>query len=108
MVKNSPARTRRSTPSTAATSPYDLYAETTSTSAGSLPVAGAGCDKRFLQDVEPAVELLVGRHQRHEDADDVAVEAAREQDQAALAGARRRRDGQVGGGLPGGGIAHEL
>ena len=41
--------------------------------------------------VEPAVEILVGRDERDEDADDVAVQAAREKDQAALARGRRRR-----------------
>src|SRR5438093_13499643 len=52
--------------------------------------ASVGVAKRFLQQVEPAPEKRVVNRERHEDADHVAVDAAREQDQTAFA--RRSRD----------------
>src|ERR1700680_2962543 len=66
--KNPPSAPRRSTPSTATTLPNTFRPPTTWTSAG----------KRRLQDVEAAVELLVGDHERDVPPDHVAVEAAGE------------------------------
>ena len=37
-------------------------------------------DKRLLQDLEPELHVFVGCDERHEDAQDVAVEPAGEQD----------------------------
>src|SRR5712691_6946050 len=82
-VKNSPSATRRSTSSTATTLPYVLRPPTTSTSAA----------KRRLEYVQTVVELLVGDDERHVQPDDVAVEAAREQDEPAFA--RSRDDGSA-------------
>src|SRR6185312_8533276 len=53
-------------------------------------------DKRFLQELEASVEILVGYDERDENSDDVAVEAAREEEEPALAGGRRRRARQRG------------
>src|SRR5581483_6903837 len=75
-VKNSPSPTVRSMPSTATTSPYALRAPSTRTSAA----------KATLEDVEPALELLVADRERGEDPDDVAVDAAAEQHQAVVPG----------------------
>src|SRR3954454_13599866 len=74
-VKNSPAPTFRSTSSTATTSPYSLRHPSTETSAAN----------HALQDVEPALELGVLDRERHEDADHVAVDPAREEHQALFA-----------------------
>src|SRR4029453_16977812 len=74
IVKNSPSATCRSTLSTRATGPCVLRAPSTTTSANALP-----------EDVEPAVEVLVGDRERDEDADHVAVEPAREQDEPSVA-----------------------
>src|SRR5215218_2458291 len=73
-VKNSPSPTCRSTPSTATTSPYVLRAPSTATSANAA-----------REDVEAAVEVLVGDAEGHEDADHVPVDATREEEQALLA-----------------------
>src|ERR1700746_2183095 len=70
-VKNEPCSTRRSTSSTATTSPYTLRAPTTSTSATAVSTC-----KRGLQDVEACLEIVVGDRQRHVQANDVAVQAA--------------------------------
>src|SRR5438105_13068683 len=75
-VKNSPAPTFRSTLSTATTSPYSFRHPSTETSAA----------KTSLQDVEALLELLVADREGDEDADDVAVDAAREEHQPLLAG----------------------
>src|SRR6185312_4492214 len=95
-VKNSPASISRSTPATATTSPYVLRTPRSRTStapgivadrplvSGSVRVA-----KRFLQEAEPALQQFVVDRERHEDADDVAIHAAGEQDEPALAGRRR-------------------
>src|SRR5690242_459491 len=80
MVKNSPAVTCKSTLSTATTSPYVFLIPATATSAA----------KAALEDVESLLEIVVGDRERHEDPDHVAVEAAREQNEAALT--RRCRD----------------
>src|SRR5262245_2310358 len=74
MVKNSPSATWRSTLSTAPTGPYVFRAPSTTTSANAP-----------LEDVEAAVEILVRDRERDEDADHVAVDPAREQDEAVLA-----------------------
>src|SRR6266516_3307453 len=47
--------------------------------------AGACVAKRFLQDGESPLELLVRRRERRQEADHVAVQAAREDDQPLLA-----------------------
>src|SRR5258708_21434865 len=65
------------TSSTAATSPKLLLRFVTRTSA-------SGCGKRFLQKLEPAVGVFIRDHERHEDADHVAVRSAREQHEPAL------------------------
>src|SRR6476659_8351237 len=75
-VKNSPAPTVRSTVSTATTSPYVFLHPSTATSAAT---------DEALQDVEPLVQFLVADRERHEDADDVPVDAAREEEQPLLA-----------------------
>src|SRR3954453_4634427 len=80
-VQKSPASTFRSTSSTATTSPYSLRHPSTETSAAN----------HALQDVEPALELGVLDRERHEDADHVPVDAAREQHQPLFA----RRDGDA-------------
>src|SRR6478752_9253957 len=84
-VKNSPSPTETSTSSTAITSPYVLRAPSTRTS----PLEPSG-DKTALEDVEAALEIGVRDRERDEDADDVAVEPAREEHQPLFA--RRRRD----------------
>src|SRR5438309_111814 len=101
MVKNSPAAMSRSTPSTATTSPYARRIpdrRTAGAVAGSVSSAlrRACVAKCFLENREPAVELVVGRRQGRQEADDVAVEAAGEKDQAALA--RACDDALRGGG----------
>src|SRR5262249_5888066 len=92
-VKNSPRPTTRSTSSTATTPPYALRMPSASTSAvvSAVSALAAASDANcLLQDVEASLEVLVGDDERHEDANDVPVRAAREQDEAALA--RRRGD----------------
>src|SRR5919199_1570978 len=97
-VKNSPRATSRSTPATACTSAYDLRTPTRRTSAGAVAGAASGSArgsvrvaKRLLQDVEAAVELLVGHHERDEDPDHVPVQAAGQEDQPTLARGCGRR-----------------
>src|SRR5207253_3081898 len=92
-VKNSPGAMSRSTQSTATTSPYALRTPARRTSGvvcavcGAAGVSGSACvAKRFLQQLEPVLELLVGDRERNEDADHVTVDAAGEQDEAARAG----------------------
>src|SRR4051812_44138222 len=75
-VKNSPSPTFRSTSWTATTSPYVFRMPSTLTSAAKEP----------FEDVETALELVVVDRERDEDADHVAVDAAREEQQALLAG----------------------
>src|SRR4029079_4863924 len=75
-VKNSPAATVRSTVSTATTSPYVFLHPSTATSAAT---------DEALQDVEPLVQFFVADRERDEDADDVPVDAAGEQQQSLLA-----------------------
>src|SRR4051812_5001012 len=96
-VKNSPGSISRSTRSTAMTSPYVLRTprRRTSIAAGSVSetwrVSGSVCvAKRLLQQPEATLEQLVVDRKRHEDADHVAVHAARQEDEASLA--RRGRD----------------
>src|SRR3989454_1279773 len=106
-VKNSPAGISRSTRSTATTSPYVLRipASRTSISAAGMGCAvgsdsaSAGVAKRFLQQVEPALEQRVVDREGHEDANDVSVNTAREEDQAALTCRRRHGLCQIGRGL---------
>src|SRR4051794_36050569 len=74
-VKNSPWPIVRSTVATATTSAYVLRMPASATSAG----------KGRLEDVEPAVELVVRDRRRRQQPDDVAGDAAREQDEPALA-----------------------
>src|SRR5579862_3691391 len=74
-VKNSPSATCRSTFSTATTSPYVLRTLVSETSAG----------KAGLQDVQSAIELLVGDRQRRQEPDHVAVDTAGEEHESALA-----------------------
>src|SRR5262245_7804943 len=81
----------RSTPSTARTSPYCLCRPRMLTSATAL----AGGVKRLLQELEAAVEILVADRERREQADHVPVEAAGEEQQAALEGGRDDRRGAV-------------
>src|SRR5205085_11177515 len=52
---------------------------------------GASVAKCLLQQAEPALELLVRCGQRRQEPDDVAVEAAREEEQPLLEGGCRRR-----------------
>src|SRR5579862_42047 len=70
-VKNSPAPTCRCTSSTAVTPPNRFRIPSTPTSAA----------KAAFQDVEPLLEFGVVDRERREDADHVAVDAAREQQQ---------------------------
>src|SRR5438128_1964643 len=56
--------------------------------------AGRSCtcvDKRLLQELQTALELVVGDRQRGQQAHDVAVRAAAEQEQPALEGGARDR-----------------
>src|SRR6185436_7035828 len=53
-------------------------------------------DERFLQEVEASAEILVGYDERDENPDDVPVEAAREEDEPALAGGHSGRAGERG------------
>src|SRR5690349_8175587 len=91
----------RSMSSTAAMSPNVLRSPTSEMSGGGAEAAGSagGADcvaKRLLHDLETAVEVLVRRDERHEDAQHVAVKPAREEHQPALASIRGRLRGQVG------------
>src|SRR4051794_10478260 len=89
-VKNSPAGISRSTRSTATTSPYVLripVRRTSISAAGMGSVDGsdsasAGVAKRFLQQVQPALEQGVVDRQRHQDANHVAVDTARKENEA--------------------------
>src|SRR3954447_1688498 len=106
IVKNSPRRISRSSPSTARTSPYLFVSPSSSTAAaaglapGALSaVAAAGSDKRLLQDLQPALEILLRHDEWTEHAHDVAAQPAREQHEAAFAGAGDGRRGQLGRGL---------
>src|SRR6476659_3557110 len=85
IVKNSPRAMSRSTPSTAATSPYRFRTPTMrmSMSAAALAIDGR---ERLLEQGQSVLQLLVGDRQRREQPDHVAVETAREQEQAALEG----------------------
>src|SRR4051794_4598754 len=96
MVKNSPWAISRSTSSTAATSPNCLRSPLSEMSGGADGVA-----KRLLHDLEAAIEIVLGRDERDEDSQDVAVEAARQQHQPALTSVRRRLGRQVRCGLLG-------
>src|SRR5438876_8442544 len=58
--------------------------------------ASAGVAKRFLQQVEAALEQHVVDREGHEDTNDVSVDTAREEDQAAVTCRRRHGLGQVG------------
>src|SRR5712691_280324 len=103
-VKNSPAGISRSTRSTATTSPYVLRmpASRTSISAAGMECAAgsdsasAGVAKRFLQQVEPALEQRVVDREGNENANDVSVDTAREEDEAAVTRCGRHRLGEVG------------
>src|SRR5262245_24813115 len=85
----------RSTPATAAISPYDFRSWIRRTS-GAAPACGGlasaaalvRVDKCLLQDLEPAVEILLLDDERDEDPDHVALEATGEQDQAELVRSR--------------------
>src|SRR3954451_2290631 len=97
-VKNSPSAMSRSSSSIATTSPYVRRIPVSRTagvaapaSRSVRPLAGACVAKRLLEEAEAALELLVCRGERRQQPDDVAVEAAREQDEPLLA--CRRRDG---------------
>src|SRR5579862_3919165 len=79
-VKNSPSPTFRSTFSTATTSAYVLR----------IPVSWTSAAKAGLQDVEAALELVVGDRERGQQPDHVAVDPAGEEHQTALV--RRVRD----------------
>src|SRR5438128_2603378 len=61
--------------------------------------ASAGVAKRFLQQVEAALEQHVVDREGDEDTNDVSVDTAREEDQAAVTCRRRHCLGQVGRGL---------
>src|ERR1700716_2715431 len=94
-VKNSPSAMSRSSLSIATTSPYVRRMPIRRTAG--LPasrwcagLAGACVAKRFLQDPEPTLQLLIGGRQRREQADHVSIENARQEHEALLA--RRRRD----------------
>src|SRR6058998_3801639 len=58
--------------------------------------AGACVAKRFLQDGESPLELLVRRREWRQEADHVAVQAAREDDQPLLARGGGHGAGRVG------------
>src|SRR4029077_3401234 len=99
---NSPAGISSSIPSTATTSPYDLRTSSSRTS------AGGGVDKRLLQELETPGEIVVVDDQRDEDADHVAVGAAREEDQPSLPGAPSRLLGELRSWLLALAVGHEL
>src|SRR3954471_18527253 len=91
-VKNSPSAMSRSSSSIATTSPYVRRIPVSRTagvaapaSRSMRPLAGACVAKRLLEEAETALELLVCRGERRQQPDDVAVEAAREQDEPLLA-----------------------
>src|SRR5256885_6196697 len=102
-VKNSPAGISRSTRSTATTSPYVLrmpWSRTSISAAGMECAADSGSAsarvaKRFLQQVESALEQRVVDREGDEDANDVSVDTAREEDEAAVTCRRCHRLGQV-------------
>src|SRR5437899_11538257 len=60
---------------------------------------GASVAKCLLQQAEPAFELLVRCGQRRQESDDVAVEAARQEEQPLLERGRASRLRHVGGRL---------
>src|SRR4051794_39144278 len=100
MVKNSPSAMSRSSRSIATTSPYVRRMPLSRTaglaaSRSSAALAGACVAKGFLQDPETALQLLVRGRERREQADHVAVEAAREQHEPLLPRCRRDRFGGV-------------
>src|SRR5206468_12537926 len=58
--------------------------------------ASAGVAKRFLQQVEPALQQRVVDREGDENANDVSVDTAREEDEAAVTRGGCHRLGQVG------------
>src|SRR6187551_2912601 len=74
----------------------------------SLGRSRARLDKRFLQELEASVEILVGYDERDENSDDVSVEAAREEDEPALAGGGSRGARQRAGRRLRPTVIHEL
>src|SRR5580765_4987284 len=106
-VKNSPAGISRSTRSTATTSPYVLRIPSSRTSIAAAGTrcgaesasASAGVAKRFLQQVQPALEERIVDREGHEDANHVPVDTARQQDEAAVTCGRRHRLRELRGGV---------
>src|SRR6476660_7783879 len=106
-VKNSPAGISRSTRSTATTSPYVFRMPVSRTSisaagmgcAADFDSASAGVAKRFLQQVEAALEQHVVDREGDEDTNDVSVDTARKEDQAAVTGSRSHGLRPMGRGL---------
>src|SRR3954468_10875499 len=102
-VKNSPTAMSRSRFSIATTSPNvrriprRRTAAAVAAGASTAGSAGACVAKRLLQDREPAFELLVCRGQRRQEPDHVSVEAAREEDEPALACSSRDRFRRLAG-----------
>src|SRR4029077_14659223 len=97
----------RSTRSTATTSPYVLRIPSSRTSisaagtrcdAGSVS-ASAGVAKRFLQQVQPALEERIVDREGHKDANHVPVDTARKQEEAAVACGRGHRLRELRGGV---------
>src|SRR3954470_11947762 len=90
-VKNSPTAMSRSRFSIATISPNvrriprRRTAAAVAAGASTAGSAGACVAKRLLQDRQAPLELLVGRGERGEEPDHVSVEAAREEDEPALA-----------------------
>src|SRR5438094_6087836 len=103
-VKNSPGAMSRSTPATAATSPYERRTPTSRTAGAALRalvtrsrgLADSGVAKRLLEDRQSVLELVVRRDERDEDADHVPVQPAREQDQPAVARGGGDAAGELG------------
>src|SRR5581483_1661887 len=80
----------------------------TRAAAGASARTAACVGKRFLQDLEAFVQLVVRYYERGEDADDVAVETAGEEDEAAGTGRGDDAPGEVAGRLPRRAIRHQL
>src|SRR6185295_15863559 len=66
------------------------FARKTQRFGAALAGSSACVDKRLFQQLEASVEILVGYDERYENSNDVSVQAAREEDQPALAGGRGR------------------
>src|SRR5689334_21301010 len=107
IAKNSPSATSRLTRSTATTSPY-VFRTPRRLTAAAPDGSGCCCSKRLLEPVEARIEVLVGRGDRHQDADHVVVDPGLQDDEPPVERRRDRRRCDVGPGLARLTVLHEL